>query len=456
VKSNMIVSVRGRYVITHEGEVLRDKAVVFEENRILAVTDVGRDVEYKPEEIVERKHHIVMPGFIDCHTHTQQILLRTSISDRELPLPPIWTRYLIPFERMLDDDLAHLSSLLSIAGKISSGVVYFVEAGAPRPYALIKALKETKMQGAVTMSTFDVLDGETPNTHEVLEEVERLLAHRSEGNDVWISIRQVMMATRELIEKLRDLALKHNVGLTLHLSEYQGEVDYTLASYGMRPLEFIDHIGLTRVKPLVIAHGVYLSEAEINIVKNKNLGICWCPTVDSLVMGEHWIPLSYDGLLFGVGSDGGAFTNLDILYELKVARALGKAINASLKYDKASLDSKTLFKAATGWGGSIVGRKMGLKPGDEASFIVINYKNIKTIPLYDPIEAVVSFIEGESVTDVVVRGNFLKKNGALTTIDKEKLENLIIELTPKLEEKIYELKMKLPIQNIYSRRALYS
>ncbi|WP_243674555.1 hypothetical protein [Vulcanisaeta distributa] len=43
---------------------------------------------------------------------------------------------------MLTDDLARLSSLVSVAAMAKNGVTYFIEAGAPRPRELIKAINE--------------------------------------------------------------------------------------------------------------------------------------------------------------------------------------------------------------------------------------------------------------------------------------------------------------------------
>lgn len=74
-----------------------------------------------------------MPGLIDAHTHTQQVLLRSFINDERLALPPIWTKLLIPFEDLLTDELAYLSSLVSVAAMAKNGVTLFIEAGAPSP-----------------------------------------------------------------------------------------------------------------------------------------------------------------------------------------------------------------------------------------------------------------------------------------------------------------------------------
>ncbi len=234
-----------------------------------------------------------------------------------------------------------------------NGITYFIEAGAPKPRELIRAINEVGIRGVVTPSTFNLRDNDVINAKEVIRRIEELLPEVNERVRVWCSIRQIMMVTEDLLLGLKDLCLSRGLGVTYHLGEYQGEVDYALTRYGARPLEVFDRLGLTLIRPTVIAHAVYLSNRERAIVRDRGLGIAWCPTVDSLVMGQHWLPMFSD-VLFGFGSDGGAFTSLDILHEVKVARAVGKALTVGMTYDKSSFNSVTMLRALTGWGGGLL------------------------------------------------------------------------------------------------------
>lgn len=77
-------------------------------------------------------------------------------------------------------------------------------------------------------------------------------------------------------------------------------------------------------------------------------------------MGMHWIGLiDVEGLKLGIGSDGGAWGRADQLHEVKVAKALGKAMSVSVTYFKAGLDSNTLLKMLTGSAGPWWARELG-------------------------------------------------------------------------------------------------
>lgn len=95
-------------------------------------------------------------------------------------------------------------------------------------------------------------------------------------------------------------------------------------------------------------------------------------------MGIHWIRLTdVEGLKLGIGSDGGAWSRADLLYEVKVAKALGKAMSVSVTYFKAGLDSNTLLKMLTGSAGSLVGERIGrLEKGFAADIVVLDTAEI--------------------------------------------------------------------------------
>jgi 5-methylthioadenosine/S-adenosylhomocysteine deaminase len=435
--------IKARYVITMwEPPVIEDGAVAIKDGVIISVDRAGKvQGNFRAEEVIERGRHILMPGLVDAHTHTQQVLLRSFINDKRLSLPQIWTKLLIPFEELLTDELAYLSSLLSVVGMAKSGITTFIEAGAPKPLELIRAINEVGIRGIVTPSTFDLGEDKVLNTKEVIRKVEDLLPYVNDRVRVWCSIRQIMMASQDLLLGIRDFCLRHGLGITYHMGEYQGEVDYSFMKYGKRPLEVFDELGLTRIKPTVIAHGVYLSIRERGIIKERGLGIAWCPTVDSIYMGPHWLPLFGD-YMFGIGSDGGGFTDLDLFHEARVARAVGKALTISINYDKSSFDTITLMRALTGWGGRLINDHVGIiRPGYRADLITLRLDDPRILPIHDPVEAVLTALSGRDVNDVLVNGEFIVKNSSLVKVDEVELINKIYDVTPTITDKLREFGM---------------
>ncbi|MGC9153673.1 MAG: amidohydrolase family protein [Vulcanisaeta sp.] len=430
--------IKAKYVITMSNPmVIEDGAVAIGDGVIKAVGKADDVLKaYRAEEVLDRGRHILMPSLIDAHTHTQQVFLKSFINDYRLSLPPIWTKLLIPFEELLDGELAYLSALLSVATMAKNGVTMFIEAASPKPHELIKAVREVGIRAVVTPSTFNVRDGEVLDYKDVIHRIEELLPEADDRVRVWCSVRQIMMSSEDLLLSIKDFCLKHGLGITYHIGEYQGEVDYSLTKYGKRPLEVLDELGLTRIRPTVIAHGVYLSSKERAIVRERGLGIAWCPTTDSIVMGLHWLPL-FDGYVFGIGSDGGAFTTLDLLHEARVARAVGKALLVATTYDKSSLSTQILLKALTGWGGELVGDRVGVvSEGYRADVITLSINDLRVLPIHDPLEAVVTMLDGHNVSDVLVGGDFVVRDGRLVGVDEGSLIERVLDVLPVVRDKL--------------------
>uniref|UniRef100_A0A7J3ZJT5 Amidohydrolase n=1 Tax=Fervidicoccus fontis TaxID=683846 RepID=A0A7J3ZJT5_9CREN len=423
----------GKYVVTLDGlnRVIPRGAVAVRNG---VIVDVGEydDIRrrFRADEVIERLNHVIVPGLVDCHTHTQQYLLRSAITDEMLQLPPVWTKVLVPFENMMTPTLARLSAQASIVNMLRNGITYFIEAGAPYPDILAEEVARAGIKGVVTLATYNVLEDRSWSAEEVLRRAEKLYREWSgrSGVRVWMSIRQVMMASEDLVEGAIELARRLNTGLTLHLAEYQGEVDYTLARYGRRPLEYLLERGLGGIRTTVVAHGVFLSPREVECVRRFKLGICWCPTVDSWLMGIHWACLSdLSGAVVGIGSDGGAWNRLDLLHEVKVAKAIAKAVSNAIAYYKVGLDSQALLEMATGSRGLVTGERVGrLERGYSADLVVLDVKHVRNAPLHNPVDLVVNYVEGDSVSDVIVDGRFVVREGEVLTISEERVVEEIL------------------------------
>jgi len=261
---------------------------------------------------------------------------------------------------------------------------------------------------------------------------------------------------KNILRYLRRKRREYGTGLTIHLGEYQGEVDYALAKYGQRPLEYVLERGLKHVKPVVVAHGVFFSPSEVELLKKYEVGVCWCPTVDSWLMGLHWAGLTnLQDIRLGVGSDGGAWGKLDLLHEAKIAKALGKAVANAMTYFKAGLDSTTLLNALTGSRGSIIRENVGrIEKGYSADLTILNTKSTKTLPLNNPLDLVVNYLEGDDVTDVLINGKLVVENSRVITINEEKVIEELLNREEEIMEKLKELMKQLKILMIMSHTDL--
>jgi 5-methylthioadenosine/S-adenosylhomocysteine deaminase len=164
-------------------------------------------------------------------------------------------------------------------------------------------------------------------------------------------------------------------------------------------------------------------------------------------MGLHWAGFTnIEGVKLGIGSDGGAWNRVDLLHEVKVAKALGKAVANATSYFKAGLDSTTLLNMATGSRGSMVGEKVGrVERGYAADLVVLNYRFTRTLPIHNPIDLVVNYLEGDNVTDVFIDGEPVVENGVVTTVNEEKITEELLNREDEIRNMVSELINKLKI-----------
>ncbi|OYT50842.1 MAG: hypothetical protein B6U76_12050, partial [Desulfurococcales archaeon ex4484_217_2] len=225
---------KAKYISTMNAkrEIIENGAVVIKEDKIV---DVGKAEEiekkYRGERVLDYGRAAILPGLIDAHMHNAQILLRGAITDYEISIPPVWLRYLIPYESLLKPEDVKLIATLTQLNMIEHGITTFLEAGGPYPEKIAEAVVETGVRGIVTPSTVNM--GNVPKTMKMSAEnaIKRTVSlienwhGKANGRvRVWFSLRQMILCTQELYFKFKELARKYNVGITTHVSEAHVEV----------------------------------------------------------------------------------------------------------------------------------------------------------------------------------------------------------------------------------------
>lgn len=67
--------------------------------------------------------------------------------------------------------------------------------------------------------------------------------------------------------------------------------------------------------------------------------------------------------------------------------------------------------------------------GSEADLVLIDLERVHTLPVYDPLSALVYAALASDVTDVMVGGRFLLRDGELLTIDEERVKKEVKRLS---------------------------
>jgi 5-methylthioadenosine/S-adenosylhomocysteine deaminase len=161
--------------------------------------------------------------------HTAQQLLRGKLPEmsRKMPLRnPPWKNYYIPFEGLLEPEDVHLSGLVTYANMLLCGTTCFAAAGGPHPDEMARAAEEIGIRGFVALSTVDQntsfagrgVPGSMMMTTAQALDRNVALARRWKGADrrvqAWMSMRQIIVCTPELIRRSRVPPRRRGCGST--------------------------------------------------------------------------------------------------------------------------------------------------------------------------------------------------------------------------------------------------
>jgi cytosine/adenosine deaminase-related metal-dependent hydrolase len=174
--------------------------------------------------------------------------------------------------------------------------------------------------------------------------------------------------SEELLVGAKRLADKYGTGLTFHEPHTQQVVDLRLREQGMRPLHYLEQIGVLGPNVLLV-HLSRLSEAEIGVLARTQTNAVICPTTQlrwggGMTVHGRLPELLEAGVCVGLGGDSGDFTQLDLARSMYLATTLFKDARLDMRLIPAetALEMGTIQGAkALGWADEIGSLEAGKK-----------------------------------------------------------------------------------------------
>ncbi len=400
--------------------VLAGHALIADGGRIAAVLPCAQaDREYVPRHRVELRHHVLLPGLVNAHTHAAMSLFR-GIAD-DVPLAAWLEREIWPREaRFVAPEFVHDGARLAAAEMLKGGItccndMYFY------PDASARAFVEL---GLRAMLGVPILDFPTPYAADADGYLQRGLAVRDE----WKHEPKLCFALAPhapytvgdaTFARIVTYARQLDLPIQTHLAETAAEVAESRERYGQTPLRRLHALGATGPGFIAI-HGVRLSPDDIELLSTHGGHVVHCPA-SNMKLGSGIAPVARlleRGINVALGTDGAASNNrLDLFAEMRLASLLAKVTSG----DAAALPAMQAVTCATLGGARALGldRDIGsLVPGKAADAIAVDLSGVDALPCYDPVSHVVHAIGRDAVTDVWVEGNRVVADRVLTTADE--------------------------------------
>jgi 5-methylthioadenosine/S-adenosylhomocysteine deaminase len=435
------------------GTELHDGAIAIIGNSISWIgpaADAGELFEAK--ETINAAGMIAMPGFVDAHVHTAQQFLHgklSAIRRRGELKSPIWSRYLIPFESGLEPEDVYCSGLAAYASMISSGTTCFLEAGGPFPDEMGRAANEIGIRGRIALSTMDMDEtipaGSRFTTDEALRRNEQLVErwkHHPRVN-AWLSLRQIMVNTRELTAGMSALSRQLQTPIHTHLAEGSYEVDYAIKTWGLRPAEYMESIGALH-EHVHAAHSVLLSLHELDLYQTRHVSACHCAFNNYTMGAPRVLEMLHRKIRLGFGTDGAATRGSLDMFEVVHAATVGQqAVGGTPYHIDPPITHEQMLAAAIRGGARAarLERQIGsLEVGKLADLILVESTSYAQYPNYDPMITLAESTVGPNVRTVIIDGRVVMKDRVLQTVDlgsmKERVSRQYSSLMDRFETAI--------------------
>ena len=404
-----------------EFHVYREGLLVVEDDRIAYCGPYDQAWLAKCSETVDYEGAWIMPGLVNCHTHSAMTLLRGIRDDSNLHE---WLEnYIWPAESQFTAEVTTKAVQFALAEMLLSGTTTFNDMYNPHGVDIKQIYQAVRHSGmrcyfSPTLFTSPAETGEETltRTRAIIEEI---LSYDDKDFQVMVAPHSPYACDEDLLKGSLELAHELDLKLHIHVAETPNENKIILERYGKRPLAFLKDLGYLE-QPAIFAHGVELNPSEIADLATSPVSIAHNP-ISNLKLASGVAPVTnllVAGVTVGLATDSVASNNnLDMFEEGRTAALLQKMREG----DASQFTIDQALKALTIEGAKALGLedKIGsLEVGKQADFIAIQPKGrIHLYPLENMLSHLVYAVKGSDVQDVYIAGKQVVRDGQVLTVN---------------------------------------
>ena len=404
-----------------EFHVYREGLLVVEDDHIAYCGPYDQAWLGKCSETVDYEGAWIMPGLVNCHTHSAMTLLRGIRDDSNLHE---WLEdYIWPAESQFTAEVTTKAVQFALAEMLLSGTTTFNDMYNPHGVDIKQIYQAVRQSGMRCYFSPTLFTSPAETAEETLTRtraiIEEILSYDDKDFQVMVAPHSPYACDKDLLKGSVDLARELDLRLHIHVAETQNENKIILERYGKRPLAFLKGLGYLE-QPAIFAHGVELNPSEIADLATSPVSIAHNP-ISNLKLASGVAPVTnllVAGVTVGLATDSVASNNnLDMFEEGRTAALLQKMWVG----DASQFTIEQALKALTIEGAKALGLedKIGsLEVGKQADFIAIQPKGrIHLYPLENMLSHLVYAVKGSDVQDVYIAGEQVVRDGQVLTVN---------------------------------------
>ena len=407
------------------GTVLPDAFVAVEGTQITYVGAQRPQGSF--EEEIDGEGGVLMPGFVNAHTHVPMTAMRGYGDGNNLQ---DWLHnYIFPVEARWDDRAIRCCTDLGLAEMIASGVTCIADMYGHSP-AIAQEVAAAGISANLSVGGVQFTDDFNPDTHNDCR-VQRELTEQWHGyNDGQIlvdaSVHGEYTSNPPLWRWMAGYAREHGLGMHVHISETRSEHEECLARHGKTPIQVLNDYGVWDGRAIA-AHCVWTTPEDWAIMAEKGISAVHNP-MSNLKLGSGIAPvpaMKKAGVNVCLGTDGVSSNNCtDFFGDLKLAAILHNGAGC----DPLALLPIDALRMATANGGRALGRKTGvIAEGYTADLILVDFSHLNLTPCHSVLSNLAYAAHGSDVRMNMARGRVIYKDGDFLTIDIQRVKREVAD-----------------------------
>ncbi len=438
--------------VYYQGKIQTGLAVLITEDEITEIDTLEKIKETCGETAVETEYWenmVMLPGTVNVHNHSFQSLLRGLAVGKPFL---VWRdEALYKISPMLTPEDIYVGALFAFGEMMKYGVTtvcdffYLHNNGIEGDHAIIRAAKDVGIRLVLARTMYDWKGAPSGYVESIDDAVSntRLLANEFNGKNgqmttVLPAPHSLHAATPEMVIAGHELSKELGTKFHIHVAEEPFEVEEVLRDHGLRPVEFLDKIGVLDER-MVMVHAVWLKENELSLMADKKASLAYCPSSNMFLADgvTNIAEMLKGGINIGLGSDGACSNNrISVFEEMRMASLLQK-VN---KLDALVVDTDESFKMGTEWGGKLLDLPVGeISVGNKADFVGIDLQDLSMLPVYPNQEQllpnIVYSMQPNAIKRVVVEGKTTMRDGELLTVSQNEIGQKVTTLMNRIYNK---------------------
>jgi len=224
---------------------------------------------------------------VNTHTHAAMSLLRSYADD--LPVQEWLEKAIWPRESKIEPEDIYWGTKLACLEMIKGGTTTFNDMYFHMDQAA-RAVKEMGLRAVLSEGFIDLRD---PDMGQELLKKQTATIRKIEGTGTdrikaALGPHAIYTVSRESLQAIKELSDDKGYPVHLHLAETKREVEDCVTQQGMRPVKYLESIGLLS-RQLLAAHCCWLEPEEIDLLARAGARVSHCP-VSNMKLGNGAMP----------------------------------------------------------------------------------------------------------------------------------------------------------------------